>query len=63
MHIDILQFSIKMENGMIKRTIENEIEEYLRGEDNKTFYIWGTKEIREDNAFATAFKASWSYDF
>lgn len=28
---------------MFKRTVENKIEEYLKGKDYKTFYIWGPR--------------------
>lgn len=44
MHIDILQNNSKMKDmTMFKRTVEDKIEEYLKGKDYKTFYIWGPR--------------------
>lgn len=44
MDIDILQYSSKMQSiTMFKRAIEDKIDNYLQGEDYKTFYIWGPR--------------------
>ena|GEM_PF-410409 len=43
-HSGVVYFNINMYNrNMIKRTIEDKINKYLKGEDNKIFFIWGPR--------------------
>lgn len=53
LHINTMQFGIKMHIDniwimsntlyMLKRTIENEVQEYLKSESHKIFFIWGPR--------------------